>query len=112
MHAYAITLLVFALLNRSRGAPVWTSSLKQHPSLVQLPEQYPAPLPAPLLVATPPPPPDQDRAEKRQQAQTYDAAPTLRAITPPLGPYGPLAMGFVAYTESTATLGYRGLPQL
>ncbi|KAL1937398.1 hypothetical protein VTO73DRAFT_13734 [Trametes versicolor] len=32
LHVYAIALLVFALRNKSRGAPIWTSSLKQHAS--------------------------------------------------------------------------------
>lgn len=75
MHGYAIALLIFALLNKSRGAhAIWTSSVKRHPFV--LPEKEPATpnLDLPLVARELPPP--QYSAEQRQhegQMYAYDA---------------------------------------
>ncbi|KAI0632973.1 hypothetical protein C8Q77DRAFT_1043047, partial [Trametes polyzona] len=50
--AYTATLLVVACLNHSRGAPIWTSSLKQQPSA--LAPSAPSPAPAFALNSTNP----------------------------------------------------------
>lgn len=100
VHGYAIALLIFALLNRSRGAhAIWTSSVKRHPFV--LPEKEPATpnLDLPLVARELPPP--QYSAEQRQhqgQMYAYNAMPTpQRGHTP----YGP-----------SPAVGYTGHPQL
>lgn len=84
MHICAISLLAFALRNKSRGASIWTSSLKQHAS--QVLEEHTVTQGFMPLVMTqsepePEPEPDQCPAQGKQQSEMVqtpsNAAPTL-----------------------------------
>lgn len=118
VHTYAITILVFALLNRSRGAPVWTSSVGRHTSVV--PVGYSAPQNAMPLVTTQPQPNQCPAQGVQQMPQLSNAAPTLAPSSqggsdaPPQvpGPYGRPVIDSVPYMESTESVGYHGHPQL
>ncbi|OJT15687.1 hypothetical protein TRAPUB_5065 [Trametes pubescens] len=107
--AYTITLLTVALLNASRGAPMWTSSVKQHPSVVPSPNPNPA-LP---LVA---PQPQQPQPQPQPQMQMYSAVPGAPSPAPPpsaQGYFPPQAQGSPAVTyASSATAGHNAHPQV
>ncbi|KAL1937399.1 hypothetical protein VTO73DRAFT_13735 [Trametes versicolor] len=100
LHGYAIALLIFALLNRSRGAhAIWTSSVKRHPFV--LPEKEPATPNLDLpLVARELPPAQHPAPQRQQQGQmhAYNVMPTPQISYTSYGP--------------GATVGYSGHPQL
>ncbi|EIW56535.1 uncharacterized protein TRAVEDRAFT_49360 [Trametes versicolor FP-101664 SS1] len=103
--AYTITLLTVALINASRGAPMWTSSVKQHPSVV------PSSNPAPALPLVAPQP---HQPQLQPQMQMYGAPSPSPAPAPPPSVQGyPAPHGSPAVTyASGATAGHNGHPQV
>ena len=86
--AYTIILLVVAIINSTRGAPMWFSSVSESGALAPsaggpgLPQHQPA---APMQQYQPPYPQQQSYPQQPQTAPYTDSASRLSGVPPPTG---------------------------